>query len=114
MENRKHWTKFLQDNDLLMLVVDATDIHNLPTASREFKMVVGDDRISHVPIIIVVNKYHLSNAMSVDEVAQAIDIHSIESYKHKVTVQGVKLNELDQPEHSSIKKLREQIINLIL
>jgi 50S ribosomal subunit-associated GTPase HflX len=53
---RKHWGNFLQDTDLLVFVVDASDSPNLPLAVKEVKTLLGDDRLAGVPILVLANK----------------------------------------------------------
>jgi GTPase SAR1 family protein len=53
---RKYWGNFLQDTDLLVFVVDASDLHNLSLAVTEVKALLGDDRLAGVPILVLANK----------------------------------------------------------
>jgi GTPase SAR1 family protein len=53
---RKYWGNFLQDTDLLVFVVDASDPHNLSVAIKEVKTLLGDDRLAGVPILVLANK----------------------------------------------------------
>lgn len=53
---RKYWGNFMQDTDLLVFVVDASDLHNLSLAVKEVKTLLGDDRLTRVPILVLANK----------------------------------------------------------
>jgi GTPase SAR1 family protein len=53
---RKYWGNFLQDTDLLVFVVDASDPHSLPLAVKEVRTLLGDDRLAGVPILVLANK----------------------------------------------------------
>jgi GTPase SAR1 family protein len=53
---RKYWSNFLQDTDLLVFVVDASELHNLSLAVKEVKTLLGDDRLAGVPILVLANK----------------------------------------------------------
>jgi ADP-ribosylation factor-like protein 3 len=53
---RKYWSTFIQDTRILMYVVDSADEKRLPESFDELHRLLGDERLSHVPIIIVANK----------------------------------------------------------
>lgn len=53
---RKYWTAFLQDTDLLLFVVDASDINKLSSAASILKQLLSDARMDDVPILVVANK----------------------------------------------------------
>jgi len=53
---RKYWSSFIQDTCILMFVVDSADEKRLPESFSELHRVLGDERLSRVPIVIVANK----------------------------------------------------------
>lgn len=53
---RKHWTSFIQDTSILIYVVDSADEKRLPESFSELHRILGDERLSSVPIVIVANK----------------------------------------------------------
>jgi len=53
---RKYWSSFIQDTCILMFVVDSADEKRLPESFSELHRILGDERLSRVPIVIVANK----------------------------------------------------------
>jgi len=53
---RKYWSSFIQDTHILVYVVDSADERRLPESFSELHGILGDERLNHVPIIIVANK----------------------------------------------------------
>jgi len=53
---RKYWSSFIQDTCILVYVVDSADEKRLPESFSELHRVLGDERLSRVPIVIVANK----------------------------------------------------------
>ncbi|XP_044740373.1 ADP-ribosylation factor-like protein 2 [Chrysoperla carnea] len=107
---RKFWLNFLQDTDLLMYVIDSSDIHSLPITIKELKTLVGDERLKNVPVLVIASKCDTPGALTVRDVTDAIDVKSIESYKHKVKVLG---DTNPSPEVDAIERIRQTIIALV-
>ncbi|PNF26296.1 hypothetical protein B7P43_G02658 [Cryptotermes secundus] len=107
---RKYWSNFLQDTDLLVFVVDASDLHSLPLAVKEVKTLLGDDRLTGVPILVLANKQDRPGAMSPEEVADALDVGSIPSSKHKVKVLGTQTHPNSQARHPSIAEVERVLL----
>lgn len=53
---RKYWSNFLQDTDVLVFVVDAAAPDLLLIAGQEVKNLLGDERLTNVPLLILANK----------------------------------------------------------
>lgn len=117
-ETRKYWNSFLQDTDLLVFMVDASDLSKLSSAVSTLKELLGDTRMDNVPILVVANKQDSMNALKPDQVKEALDIRSIPSKKHKVEVIGSQTRPLpklppDVKEHTwhhpSVETVRRKI-----
>ncbi|XP_034936642.1 ADP-ribosylation factor-like protein 3 [Chelonus insularis] len=85
-ETKQHWSNFLQDTDLLVFMVDASDADKLSQAVLALKQLLGDSRMDNVPILVIANKQDVSNALRMDQIKKALDLHSISPLKHKVEV----------------------------
>ncbi|KAI4495408.1 hypothetical protein M0802_008798 [Mischocyttarus mexicanus] len=86
--NRKYWSTFLQDTDLLIFMVDASDTSKLSLAVSTLKQLLGDSRMDTVPILVIANKQDAPNALRPNQVKEALDLQSISPHKHKVEVIG--------------------------
>jgi len=53
---REQWTNYTQDTDLLVFVVDASNVETLPLAGSELKRILGDERLARVPLLVLANK----------------------------------------------------------
>lgn len=74
---RKSWTHFVQDTNLVMFVVDATDKSRFQLASYELKKILADDRLHAVPLIVVANKQDLPGAVEALELFKTLDLSTI-------------------------------------
>lgn len=118
---RKYWSAFLQDTDLLMFVVDASDVNKLSSAAFILKQLLSDARMDDVPILVIANKQDSPNALKPDEVKKALDLLSISPHKHKVEVIGCQTRPLPEmpPEtteytwyHASMDSVRKKIFQM--
>ncbi|KOC70303.1 ADP-ribosylation factor 3 [Habropoda laboriosa] len=118
---RKYWTAFLQDTDLLLFVVDASDPTKLSLAASILKQLLSDSRMDDVPILIVANKQDCPNTLKPEEVKQALDLLSISPHKHKVEIIGCQTRPIpEMPEnttectwyHASVDAVRKKILHM--
>ncbi|XP_034181825.1 uncharacterized protein LOC117605078 [Osmia lignaria lignaria] len=118
---RKYWTAFLQDTDLLLFVVDASDVNKLSLAAITLKQLLGDARLETVPILIIANKQDCHNALKLDEVKKALDLLSISPHKHKVEIIGCQTRPLPEMpaetteytwHHTSVDTVRKKIFSM--
>lgn len=108
---RRFWCNFIQDTDLLVFVVDAVDTHSLVIAVKEIKALAGDERLTNVPILVIASKQDLPNALSPQQVADALDIKSISPSKHKVRVFGTQFD--PKQVHPSVLEVKKAILEMI-
>lgn len=118
---RKYWASFLQDTDLLIFVVDASDTNKLSTAVSTLKQLLGDSRMDTVPILVIANKQDCQNALKPDQVKEALDLLSISPQKHKVEVIGCQTRPLPKTvagnttytwHHASVDVVRKKIFSM--
>ncbi|KAI4489941.1 hypothetical protein M0804_004123 [Polistes exclamans] len=116
--NREFWSTFLQDTDLLIFMVDASNTNKLSLAVSTFKQLLGDTRIDTVPILVVANKQDIPGALLPHQVKEALDVESISPHKHKVEVIGCQTRPL--PDllseytwyHKSVKAVTEKLCSM--
>jgi len=53
---RKYWQNFIQDTDILVFVVDASDPQQFPQAYDEMHKLLGEPRLLNKPFIVLANK----------------------------------------------------------
>lgn len=122
-KSRKYWSTFLQDTDLLIFMVDASDTSKLSLAVSTLKQLTGDTRMDTVPILVIANKQDVPNALRPDQVKEALDLQSISPHKHKVEVVGCQTQPLPDlpPEsidytwyHPSVNNIRKKIFSMAI
>lgn len=120
-KSRKYWSTFLQDTDLLIFMVDASDTSKLSLAVSSLKELTGDSRMDAVPILVIANKQDVPDALRPDQVKEALDLQSISPHKHKVEVIGCQTRPVpDLPPgtteytwcHSSVNAIRKKIFSM--
>ncbi|XP_076364048.1 uncharacterized protein LOC143253684 isoform X2 [Tachypleus tridentatus] len=83
---RKYWSNFLLDTDVLVFVVDATDVRRLSEVVLELHKLSADERLQKVPFLILANKQDISGALSSKDVTEALGIVDLLEQGHKVEV----------------------------
>ncbi|XP_015429616.1 PREDICTED: ADP-ribosylation factor-like protein 3 [Dufourea novaeangliae] len=118
---RKYWAAFLEDTDLLVFVVDASDIEKLSLAASTLKQLLDDARMENVPILVIANKQDCSDALRPEEVKKALDLLSISPQKHKVEIVGCQTRPLPEKptetteytwHHESMDTVRKKIFSM--
>ncbi|XP_076231949.1 uncharacterized protein LOC143177709 isoform X2 [Calliopsis andreniformis] len=119
---RKYWTAFLQDTDLLLFVVDASDPSKLSLAASTLKHLLDDARMDTVPILVIANKQDCPNALRPEEIKKALDLLSISPHKHKVDIIGCQTRPLPENpaerteytwHHPSMDIVRKKIFSMV-
>lgn len=80
---RRFWNTYFEDTDLLVFVVDSVDQSKLPVAASELKNLLGDQRLSTVPILIIANK-QVSNVYKLEN----IEVGTCHRFKLKIKNQN--------------------------
>ncbi|KAH9363083.1 hypothetical protein HPB48_014135 [Haemaphysalis longicornis] len=53
---RPYWPNFLHDTGVLVYMVNSADTQRLRPAAHEFRRILQDERLRHVPILVLANK----------------------------------------------------------
>ncbi|KAF2068713.1 hypothetical protein CYY_009965 [Polysphondylium violaceum] len=84
---RALWRHYYQNTQGIIFVVDSNDRERIQDAHLEFQKLLIEDELAHCPILVFANKQDLPNAMSIPEVVDRLDLHSLESNR-KWFIQG--------------------------
>lgn len=83
------WKHYFDKINAIIFVVDSADRDRMSKVSEELHKVIGDGELSHAPILIFANKQDLPNAMTKDEVYEALNLKELEvSRKKDISFQG--------------------------
>lgn len=110
---RSYWPTFLQDTDVLVFVVDASDIHNISLAIKEVRWLLADDRLANVSVLLIANKQDMPNAIPPNQVADALDLGNVLHSKHKIKVIGTQTPPNITERHSSIVEVEKILLQMI-
>mmetsp|Transcript_15013 Transcript_15013/g.30831 ORF Transcript_15013/g.30831 Transcript_15013/m.30831 type:complete len:221 (-) Transcript_15013:192-854(-) len=74
---RPLWRHYYQNTSALIFVVDSNDRDRLEISKDEIHRAMAEEELRDVPILIFCNKQDLPNAMSVREVTEELQLHSL-------------------------------------
>lgn len=66
---------YLPGTDALIYVVDSGDRERMEQSKEELHGYLTSQEIADVPLLVMANKQDLSNAMSVSEITDALNLH---------------------------------------
>ncbi|XP_048201981.1 ADP-ribosylation factor-like protein 14 [Perognathus longimembris pacificus] len=71
---RPTWSLHCEDADGLVYVVDSTDQRRLQDSREEFKHILKNEHIRHVPVVILANKQDVPGALSAEDVTRGLQV----------------------------------------
>jgi len=74
---RPLWRHYYDDTDGVIYVVDAADRGRVQIAKKEFLGILSEEALRDAAVLVFANKQDLPNAMSVAELADAMDLRTI-------------------------------------
>eukprot|EP01125_Pyxidicula_operculata_P018804 TRINITY_DN6726_c0_g1_i2.p1 TRINITY_DN6726_c0_g1~~TRINITY_DN6726_c0_g1_i2.p1 ORF type:complete len:681 (-),score=117.31 TRINITY_DN6726_c0_g1_i2:93-2111(-) len=74
---RPLWRHYYQNTDAFILVIDSNDRYRIDEAREELWKVLREDELRDAIVLILANKQDLPNAMTVNEVTQALNLNNI-------------------------------------
>ena len=73
---RPLWRHYFKGCDGVVFVVDSNDRHRIDESRKELDTILADDELRSVPVLIFANKQDLPDAMTVEEVSEALHLGS--------------------------------------
>eukprot|EP00996_Jenningsia_fusiforme_P003103 NODE_3909_length_894_cov_40.210651_g3599_i0.p1 GENE.NODE_3909_length_894_cov_40.210651_g3599_i0~~NODE_3909_length_894_cov_40.210651_g3599_i0.p1 ORF type:complete len:179 (-),score=57.44 NODE_3909_length_894_cov_40.210651_g3599_i0:268-804(-) len=74
---RSYWPNYFENTDVLVYVVDAADKKRLEETGVELNTLLEEEKLKSIPVLVLANKQDIEGALSADEVAKALNLHSI-------------------------------------
>jgi ADP-ribosylation factor-like protein 3 len=74
---RTYWENYFDNTSCLIYVVDSSDRKRMEESGVEFHHLLGEEKLKNSTILVFANKQDLENALTAEEVAAALDLHSI-------------------------------------
>ena len=66
---RPYWRNYYDQTDALIYVIDSADRRRMEESGVELQQLLDEERLSHVPLMVMANKQDLLNALSQDEIS---------------------------------------------
>lgn len=77
---------YYADADGFVFVVDSADVERLEECSIEFQELLEEQKLAGLPVLVYANKMDLPSAMSEQDIAEALDLHSIRDRPWQIQV----------------------------
>ena len=74
---RPYWRNYFEQTDALVYVIDSADRTRLDETGSELNELLEEDKLTGVPLLCFANKQDLLHALSADELAESLNLHSI-------------------------------------
>ena len=74
---RPLWRHYFQNTDVLIFVVDSNDRERLPECKDELHRFMCEEELRDCLLLVLANKQDLPNAMSVAEITEKLELHSL-------------------------------------
>jgi len=78
---RPLWRHYFQNTQGLIFVVDSNDRERVQEAADELNKMLNEDELRDAAVLVFANKQDLPNAMSVAELTDKLQLHSIRNRK---------------------------------
>ena len=88
---RINWERYCRGVNAIIFVVDSTDVVALSAAKEELHNLLRSPTLDGIPLLILGNKSDLGNALSVDELINALSLKTIS--QRDVSCYGVSAKE---------------------
>ena len=74
---RPYWRNYFENTDYLIFVVDSSDRRRIEETGIELQSLIEESKLAGVDVLVLANKQDLVHAMPADEIATALNLHSI-------------------------------------
>lgn len=77
---RPFWATYYKKCDAVIMVVDSTDRARVGISKTELMTLLENEELARTPILVLANKQDLRDAMNVEEMSSALNLHSIRNH----------------------------------
>lgn len=71
---RALWRWYCENTDGLLYVVDSTDQQRLEDSRREFKRILKNEHIKHLPVVLLANKQDVPGALTAEDITRMFKV----------------------------------------
>jgi len=81
---RSIWDKYYSDSNAILFVVDSADLERLQEAKQTFEGVMEEQKLESLPVLLVINKQDINDAMSAENIAELFEVQNRTSRRIRV------------------------------
>jgi ADP-ribosylation factor-like protein 5B len=81
---RAAWPTYFAASDAVVVVVDATDRQRIGTLRTEMARLLASEDLASAPVLVYANKQDLADAMSAEELSDALGLNLIRNHAYHV------------------------------
>lgn len=81
---RAAWPTYFAASDAVVVVVDATDRQRIGTLRTEMSRLLASEDLASAPVLVYANKQDLQDAMSAEELSDALGLNLIRNHAYHV------------------------------
>ena len=74
---RPYWRNYYDQTDALIYVIDSADRRRMEESGVELQQLLDEERLSHVPLLVMANKQDLLNALSEEEISAELGLFEL-------------------------------------
>jgi len=74
---RPYWRNYYDQTDALIYVVDSADKRRMEETSVELQQLLDEEKLAHVPVLVMANKQDLLNALSPAELTAELGLNDL-------------------------------------
>ncbi|EFA86380.1 hypothetical protein PPL_00172 [Heterostelium album PN500] len=71
------WKKYMKTSNAIIFVLDSSDRERLADVAIELKIILDEPNLANTPLLIMANKQDEPNSLSIAELTQQLNLHSI-------------------------------------
>jgi ADP-ribosylation factor-like protein 8 len=88
---RPMWERYCRGVNIIVFVVDASDFELIPIAKEELHELLGKPTLEGIPLLVLGNKCHREDRLSVDELVEELDLELLG--RREVSCYGISAKE---------------------
>ena len=90
---RPYWRNYYDQTDALIYVVDSADKRRMEETGVELQQLLDEEKLSHVPLLVLANKQDLLNALSPAELTAELGLNELRSRTWNIIACSAKTGE---------------------
>jgi len=90
---RPYWKHYYDGTDALIFVIDAADSKRIEDAGKELAALLEEEKLAKIPVLVFANKQDLLTALTAEELAEELQLHTIRDRQWQIQACSAKSGE---------------------